>query len=139
MSKPPAKIQNFEKFAGAGVLRLKICGKLQKIPESPPARKKIKKGAAAKALAVFLFCLTLVFQYFHDEKIAREEKAIRPLEEKIGQMLMVGFRGAEVGNGSDIGSAIEELDLGGVDSCLTTTRRQKAGRATLLTGNKQKN
>ena len=114
MSKSPQS-KFLKKFAGAGAFAVKkSAANSKKFLKARRRRKKIKKGAAAKALAVFLFCLTLVFQHFHDEKIAREEKAIRPLEEKIGQMLMVGFRGAEVGNGSDIGSAIEELNLGGV-------------------------
>lgn len=116
MSKLPQKLKFLKKFAGAGAFAVeKAAANSKKFMRARwRRRKKINKSATVKALAVFLFCSALVFEYFHAEKIAREEEAIRPLKEKIGQMLMIGFRGTEIGDGSDIGNAIEELNLGGV-------------------------
>jgi len=116
MSKLPQKLKSLKKFARAIVFAVKkpAAGSKKFLKARWRRRKKISKSAAAKTLAVFLFCLALIFQHFHDEKIAREEEAIRPLKEKIGQMLMIGFRGTAINDDSDIANAIRELNLGGV-------------------------
>ena len=116
MSKLPQKFKFLKKSAGAGAFAVKkSAGNFKKFLKARwRQRKKINKSAVAKALAVFLFCLVLVFQYFHAEKIALEEEGVRPLKEKIGQMLMVGFRGTEIDDDSEIAKTIEELNLGGV-------------------------
>ena len=90
MSKLSQKLKFLKKFAGAGAFAVKKAAANSKkfIRAQWRRRKKINKSATVKALAVFLFCSTLVFEYFHAEKIAREEEAIRPLKEKIGQMLI---------------------------------------------------
>ena len=77
-------------------------------------RQKIAKIQMAKIAAVALFCAALIIEYFQTEKAIRQEEAARPLKEKIGQMLMVGFRGAEIDDDSEIAKTIEELNLGGV-------------------------
>jgi len=116
MSKLSQKLKFLKKFAGAGAFAVKKAAANSKkfIRAQWRRRKKINKSATVKALAVFLFCSTLVFEYFHAEKIAREEEAIRPLKEKIGQMLMLGFRGIAIDANSDIAKTIGELNLGGV-------------------------
>jgi len=116
MSKLPQKLKSLKKFARAIAFAVKKPAADSKkfLKARWRRRKKIGKSAMAKALAVFLFCLAMIFQHFHDEKIAREEEAIRPLKEKIGQMLMIGFRGTAINDDSDIANAIGELNLGGV-------------------------
>ena len=77
-------------------------------------RRKINRGGAAKAIVVLLFCAAILGEYLETRQIARFEEEIRPLKEKIGQMLMVGFRGAEIDGDSPIAKTIAELNLGGV-------------------------
>lgn len=77
-------------------------------------RRKINRGGAAKAIVVLLFCAAIAGEYLESRRIARLEEEIRPLKDKIGQMLMVGFRGAEIDSDSPIAKTIAELNLGGV-------------------------
>ncbi len=77
-------------------------------------RQKIGKSEAVKVIMVLLFCAALAGEYFETRQTARFEEEILPLKEKIGQMLMIGFRGTEAPADSYIAGAIAELNLGGV-------------------------
>jgi beta-N-acetylhexosaminidase len=62
---------------------------------------------AMKAAAVIIFVALLAAKHY-------ELRQVQPLQEKVGQMLMVGFRGTEAPKDSYIAKTIQDLNLGGV-------------------------
>lgn len=60
-------------------------------------------------LLVFSFKEDLVYEY-QEEEIYQEDE----LKERIGQMIMMGFRGTEISEDSHIVKAVENLNIGGV-------------------------
>ena len=103
--------KNARRMAGVAKKNAKSAGKkIKKLWRE----KKITKTHLAKSAAVLLFCVLLIVEHFQTRKIKEQEEAIRPLKEKIGQMLMVGFRGVEIGDDSCIAKNIKDLNLGGV-------------------------
>lgn len=77
-------------------------------------KKILTKERIVKTAAVLLFSVFVAVEYFQAKEIERQERQIRPLKEKIGQMLMIGFRGTQTFPDSYIANAIAELNLGGV-------------------------
>ncbi len=77
-------------------------------------QKKIAKKDLIKFAAVLVFCTFIAAEYSHQKNTQKYEEQIRPLKEKIGQMIMTGFRGTEIADDSYIAKAIQDLNLGGV-------------------------
>lgn len=102
-------------FRQASRATAKIAERAKKKIKKYWRRQKISAAQIAKIAAVIFFCLALIAEYFQAQETARQqEEIIRPLKEKIGQMLMVGFRGTEIDNNTPIAKTIAELNLGGV-------------------------
>lgn len=65
--------------------------------------------------AVFLYKRILIYEFSQEPK--KNEKAFdkeKELKERIGQMIMVGFRGTEISKDSYIVKAIKDIKIGGV-------------------------
>ena len=76
---------------------------------------------AIKIIAVLLFILVVTVKYIDSKKIAptispaqSPAAAEENFSDKVGQMLMIGFRGTEISSDSYIAKAEKELNLGGV-------------------------
>ena len=63
-------------------------------------------------LLVFIFLFSLISCV--EKKYNTEKKTTIPITEKIGQMIMVGFRGTEVGKNDPIYEMIANYNIGGV-------------------------
>ncbi|MDP2820978.1 MAG: glycoside hydrolase family 3 protein [bacterium] len=73
--------------------------------------------AQKNLIAVLILIILLIFSYFalnFNENKITDDKLDDKLKEKIGQMLIIGFRGTEVNKNSNIIKAIKNLNLGGV-------------------------
>ncbi|MCU0653304.1 MAG: beta-N-acetylhexosaminidase [Candidatus Pacebacteria bacterium] len=70
---------------------------------------------AIKLIAVLVFAMLLAGEYFGPSK-SIPAPATKPDDtaQKVGQMLMIGFRGTDANQNSYIAKAIKELNLGGV-------------------------
>lgn len=65
---------------------------------------------AVKSAAILLFIAAIILEYFE----SRPETPADDIGDKVGQMLMVGFRGAQAPPDSYIAKAVNDLNLGGV-------------------------
>jgi beta-N-acetylhexosaminidase len=79
----------------------------------------MNKTKVISILLVLLFLFSVFFittNYLEkkEEVVLKTEQEREEVREKIGQMLVVGFRGSEVDDESSIIKAIKELNLGGV-------------------------
>jgi len=69
---------------------------------------------AIKAISVTMFFAVIAAEYFETRVQPPAPSAQENYDNKIGQMLMVGFRGTQAAEDSYIAKAIGELNLGGV-------------------------
>lgn len=104
----------------AGKYRQKIDKKLRRISRRHFWRQKINWPPIIKTALILAFCAALFAEYLDSKKTvppileAPAAPAAGSLEAKIGQMIMVGFRGAEISAESKIAQDIKDFNLGGV-------------------------
>jgi beta-N-acetylhexosaminidase len=63
---------------------------------------------------IFLFIVIILIAIFFSPKVVEKKKENDALMEKIGQMLIVGFRGTEVNENSKIIKDINQYNIGGI-------------------------
>lgn len=84
-----------------------ISRKLRRMAAPRFSVKKFNLWAAIKTTAILFFVAMVAAEYIDSRKTI-------PLNEKIGQMLMVGFRGTAADGDSYIAQVIKDINLGGV-------------------------
>jgi len=66
-------------------------------------------------IIIVIICLaTVVFIFNSDKENVQEQMSDKELKQRIGQMLIVGFRDTEITENSPIVKAIKDLNLGGI-------------------------